>query len=136
MGRLSELSAPTVPRLALSLFVGAAISITAITVVARLMFDLKIVKSDLGLLLLAAMAINELLGLLVLAIVLGRIGDRSHGTAGPGRLAMIVGGIVLMAGVATTLGRTLTTRTLQWFDARGLPNPATPTRNTGCRLHS
>ena len=41
-----------VPRLAFSLFVGAAISITAITVVARLMFDMKIVKSDLGLLLL------------------------------------------------------------------------------------
>ncbi|MDP6979155.1 MAG: cation:proton antiporter [Myxococcota bacterium] len=115
-----------VPKLAFSLFVGAAISITAITVVARLMFDLKIVKSDLGLLLLSAMAINELLGWLVLAIVLGMVGAAGHGGSGALGLLAIVGGTVVAAGVATTFGRTLTTRTLQWFDARGLPNPSTP----------
>ncbi len=115
-----------VPKLAFSLFVGAAISITAITVVARLMFDLKIVKSDLGLLLLSAMAINELLGWLVLAIVLGMVGAADHGGASPAALLMIVGGTAVAAGLATTFGRTLTTRILQWFDARGLPNPSTP----------
>ena len=36
-------------RLAFALLVGAGVSITAITVVARLLFDLRIVKSDLGL---------------------------------------------------------------------------------------
>ncbi len=115
-----------VPKLAFALFVGAAISITAITVVARLMFDLKIVKSDLGLLLLSAMAINELLGWLVLAIVLGMVGTAEHGGAGALGLLAIVGGTVVAAGVGTTFGRTLTTRTLQWFDARGFPNPSTP----------
>jgi Kef-type K+ transport system membrane component KefB/mannitol/fructose-specific phosphotransferase system IIA component len=114
-----------VPRLAFSLFVGAAISITAITVVARMLFDLKIVKSDLGLLLLSAMAINELLGWLVLAIVLGLVGaDRQAGLP-LAELGMVVGGTVVFATVAATGGRTLTTRSLQWFDARGLPNPAT-----------
>ncbi|MCP5039777.1 MAG: PTS transporter subunit EIIA [bacterium] len=119
-------SAPTVPPLAFSLFVGAAVSITAITVVARLMFDLKIVKSDLGLLLLSAMAINELLGWLVLAIVLGLIGAAEHGGSNAVGLMMMVGGTLVAVSLATTFGRTLTTRTLQWFDARGLPNPATP----------
>lgn len=117
---------PAVPKLAFALFVGAAISITAITVVARLMFDLKIVKSDLGLLLLSAMAINELLGWLVLAIVLGMVGAAEHGGQNPFGLLAIVGGTVVAAGIATTFGRTFTTRTLQWFDAKGLPNPATP----------
>jgi Kef-type K+ transport system membrane component KefB len=115
-----------VPRVAFSLFVGAAISITAITVVARLMFDMKIVKSDLGLLLLSAMAINELLGWLVLAIVLGLIGASEHGGSNWEGLLMIVGGTVVASGVAMTYGRRLTTRTLQAFDAGGLPNPATP----------
>jgi Kef-type K+ transport system membrane component KefB len=119
-------SAPAVPQLAFSLFVGAAVSITAITVVARLMFDLKIVKSDLGLLLLSAMAINELLGWLVLAIVLGLIGAAEHGGSNVAELLMIVGGTVGASGLAMTFGRTLTTRVLQWFDTRGLPNPATP----------
>jgi Kef-type K+ transport system membrane component KefB/mannitol/fructose-specific phosphotransferase system IIA component len=119
-------SAPAVPQLAFSLFVGAAVSITAITVVARLMFDLKIVKSDLGLLLISAMAINELLGWLVLAIVLGLIGAAEHGGSNVAGLLMIVGGTVAASGVAMTFGRKLTTRILQWFDARGLPNPATP----------
>jgi len=116
----------SVPRLAFSLFVGAAISITAITVVARLMFDLKIVKSDLGLLLLSAMAINELLGWLVLAIVLGMVGAADQGGASPIQLLMIVGGTVLAVGLATTFGRTGTTRLLNWFDTQGLPNPSTP----------
>ena len=118
-------SAPAVPQLAFSLFVGAAVSITAITVVARLMFDLKIVKSDLGLLLLSAMAINELLGWLVLAIVLSLIGAVENGGSNVAGLLLIVGGTVVASGLAMTFGRTLTTRILQWFDARGLPNPAT-----------
>ena len=40
-------------------------------------------------------------------------------------LLLIVGGTVVASGLAMTFGRTLTTRILQWFDARGLPNPAT-----------
>lgn len=119
-------STPEVPRVAFSLFVGAAISITAITVVARLMFDLRIVKSDLGLLLLSAMAINELLGWLVLAIVLGLIGAGGHAGADVASLVMTVGGTVGAAAIAMTWGRRLTTRVLQAFDARGLPSPATP----------
>ena len=127
-----EWSRPEVPQLAFSLFVGVAISITAITVVARLLFDLKIVKSDLGLLLLSAMAINELLGWLVLAIVLGMIGVSEHGQTTPAGLLLIVAGTLLAVGFATTLGRTLTTRVLQWFDRRGLPNPATPVSFVVC----
>lgn len=119
-------SSPDIPRLAFALFIGAATSITAITVVARLLFDLKIVKSDLGLLLLSAMAINELLGWLVLAIVLGLIDEGAHRAPQWEQLIMVVGGTLLFAGTATTIGRAGTTRVLQWFDAIDLPNPATP----------
>ena len=118
-----------VPRLPFSLFVGTAVSITAITVVARLLFDLKIVKSDLGLLLLSAMAINELLGWVVLAVVLGMVGSIA---AGPGQsldvvhIAGVFLGTILFSVLCATYGRTWVTRLLIWFEAKALPIPATP----------
>ena len=109
-------------RPAFALLVGAAVSITAITVVARLLLDLRIAKSDLGLLLLSAMAINDLLGWAVLAMVLSLAG------AGPGTgsAVMSITAVVLFTAAATTVGRTLVTRWLQILDERGYPSPAAP----------
>ncbi|NQZ95516.1 MAG: cation:proton antiporter [Myxococcales bacterium] len=118
---------PGFPRIAYSLFVAAAVSITAITIVARLLFDLKIVKSDLGLLLLSAMAINELLGWVVLAVVMGMIGG-AGGAQGvrPDAIAAVVLGTILFSAVCASIGRAQVTKLLRWFDAQGLPSPATP----------
>ena len=99
--------------------------VTAITVVARLLFDLKIVKSDLGLLLLSAMAINELLGWVVLAVVLGMVGSGS-GSGQPLDVVYVVLGTVLFSALCATYGRTLVTRLLIWFELKELPIPATP----------
>ena len=116
----------SVPRLPFSLFVGTAVSITAITVVARLLFDLKIVKSDLGLLLLSAMAINELLGWVVLAVVLGMVGSMHAGPSHPLDAVAVVLGTILFSVICATYGRTVVTRLLIWFEAKELPIPATP----------
>lgn len=110
------------PRLAFALLVGAGVAITAITVVARLLFDLKIIKSDLGLFLISAMALNELLGWAVLAVVLGLVGEG----ATAGGLAGTMVGILVVAAFALTLGRQLTTRAILWMDRKRLPSPAAP----------
>ena len=115
------------PRLAFALLVGAGVAITAITVVARLLFDLRIIKSDLGLFLISAMALNELLGWIVLAVVLGFAGAGAHDPGVDVRgLAATLAGILLFAAFALTLGRSLTTRTLLWMELHGLPSPAAP----------
>ncbi len=115
------------PRLAFALLVGAGVAITAITVVARLLFDLKIIKSDLGLFLISAMALNELMGWAVLAIVLGLVGAGTGEGPMDGRgLAWTLAGVVLFAVFALTLGRSLATRALLWVDRAGLPSPAAP----------
>jgi Kef-type K+ transport system membrane component KefB len=115
------------PRLAFALLVGAGVAITAITVVARLLFDLKIIKSDLGLFLVSAMALNELLGWAVLAVVLGLVGA---GAAGEGidavGLVRTMVGILTFAAFSLTLGRWLITRALLWMDHKQLPSPAAP----------
>ncbi|TPV94167.1 MAG: hypothetical protein B7733_16685 [Myxococcales bacterium FL481] len=112
-----------------SLFVGVSVSITAITVVAKVLFDLNVVKSDMGLLLLSAMAINDLMGWVILALVMGFVASASssaHASTDVQQLAFVVVGIIAFVGVCATTGRRVVTRCLRWFDERGLPTPATP----------
>ncbi len=109
-------------RPAFSLLVGAAVSITAITVVARLLLDLRIAKSDLGLLLLSAMAINDLLGWAVLAMVLSLSGT----DPGTGSAMVSIVAVVVFTAIAATFGRALVTRWLRALDERGYPSPAAP----------
>ncbi len=116
---------PRVARSAFALFVGAAVSITAITVVARLLFDLRIAKSDLGLLLLSAMAINDLLGWGILAVVLALAGVADAATGPLAALGPVVGAL-LFASAGMYWGRHAVTRALQRFEAWQLPTPATP----------
>lgn len=123
----------TTARLPFALLVGAGTAITAITVVARLLFDLRIIKSDLGLFLISAMALNELLGWAVLAVVLALVGIEAAGQAGgAGALAQTLVGLLLFAAFALTLGRSLTTRVLVWMDRKGLPSPAAPLSLVTC----
>ncbi|MCG8466789.1 MAG: cation:proton antiporter [Gemmatimonadetes bacterium] len=118
---------PGTSRLAFALLVGAGVAITAITVVARLLFDLKIIKSDLGLFLISAMALNELLGWAVLAVVLGLAGASAAGeSVTAGGLALTLGGVLVHGAFALTIGRTWTTRAIIWMREKGLPTPAAP----------
>lgn len=114
-------------RFAFALLVGAGVAITAITVVARLLFDLKIIKSDLGLFLVSAMALNELLGWVVLAIVLGLVGAGS-GSGGVDAMSLVwtMAGILAFAAFCMIIGRRLTTHALLWMDRKELPSPAVP----------
>ena len=73
-----------------------------------------------------AMAINELLGWGVLAIVLGIVGAAHGGGTDPTHLVGVLGGTVVIAALAATVGRRLVTKILWWMDARGLPSPASP----------
>ena len=58
-------------RLTFTLFLSTAASISAIAVIARILHDLEIIKSDLGLTTLSGFVVNDLLGWLVFAFVLG-----------------------------------------------------------------
>ncbi len=66
-------------RLAFALFVGIALSITALPVIAKILIDLNISKSDLGVLIISAAMLNDMLGWIGFAIVLamlpGPLGD-------------------------------------------------------------
>jgi Kef-type K+ transport system membrane component KefB/mannitol/fructose-specific phosphotransferase system IIA component (Ntr-type) len=92
-------------RLTLALILGVALSISALPVIAKTLLDLGLFKSDVGLMVMAAAMIDDLIGWLALSLLLGpmrggRIDVGSFGKtvamAGAFTAAMLVGGRTLM----------------------------------------
>jgi Kef-type K+ transport system membrane component KefB/mannitol/fructose-specific phosphotransferase system IIA component len=66
-------------RLVFALFVGTALSITALPVVARTLMDLNIFKTEIGFLIIASAMLNDLVGWIIFSIILGMVGSAVHG---------------------------------------------------------
>jgi Kef-type K+ transport system membrane component KefB/mannitol/fructose-specific phosphotransferase system IIA component len=65
---------PGVNHLAFALFMATALSISALPIIAKILIDLNIYRSDLGVTVIAAAVFNDLLGWLVFAVVLAMLG--------------------------------------------------------------
>ncbi|MEV6767371.1 cation:proton antiporter [Nocardia sp. NPDC051030] len=97
-------------RLGFTLFMGAAIAVTAFPVLARILDDRGMLKSRLGQLSLASAALNDVLAWIVLAVVLGLVGAEDHDSWRMLLLLPVIAGLIL--------GRPLLARCL----ARSTPN--------------
>lgn len=62
-----------------ALFMGTALSISALPVIARTLMDLNIFKTRLGVIIIAAAMLNDLFGWLIFSIILGLMGTNTHG---------------------------------------------------------
>lgn len=67
-----------------ALFVGTALSITALPVVAKTLMDLNIFKTEIGFLVIASAMFDDLLGWIIFSIILGLIGQQSSNNIGLG----------------------------------------------------
>ncbi|MEX0700868.1 MAG: cation:proton antiporter [Planctomycetales bacterium] len=97
-----------------SLFFATALSISALPVIAKTLMDLNLYRSDLGMVIVSAAVINDLVGWLVFAIILGMLGP------GAGQEARIAVTIVLTLAFAATMltaGRWLLHRALPYVQA-------------------
>lgn len=65
---------PGVPHLPFALFMATVLSISALPIIAKILMDLNIYRSDLGVTIIAAAVFNDLLGWLVFAMILGMLG--------------------------------------------------------------
>ncbi|MCC6579603.1 MAG: cation:proton antiporter [Phycisphaeraceae bacterium] len=112
------------PALALpfALFMGIAMSITALPVIVKILLDLNLSKSDLGALILSAAMVNDLVGWIGFAMVLAMlptVGAGLDATATPhGNLMLTIGLTLAFLGVMLTLGRWLAHRLLPVIQAR------------------
>lgn len=64
-----------------ALFVGTALSITALPVVARTLMDLNILKTEIGFLIIASAMFDDFIGWLIFSFILGMMGGAIHSLA-------------------------------------------------------
>ncbi|MBL7870203.1 MAG: cation:proton antiporter [Cyclobacteriaceae bacterium] len=99
--------------LAYSLFMGTSMAITALPVIARILMDLNIFKSRMGMLVISSAMINDLIGWLIFSMVLGMIGKEQTMTV-TNTILLTIGFTVLML----TIGRGLINRGLPWVNRK------------------
>lgn len=89
-----------------ALFVGIGLSITALPVIAKILMDLNMLKSDIGMLIMAAAMINDLIGWIGFAVILALIQPVDAATTAPvvGLLGTM-GLTLLFIGLMLTVGR-------------------------------
>ena len=99
--------------IAFALFMGTSMAITALPVIARILMDLNILKSRMGMLVISSAMITDLIGWLIFSVVLGMIGKQQGMSIGY-TLLLTIGFTVLML----TFGRGLLNRILPWINKK------------------
>lgn len=102
-----------VPHGMYALFFATALSISALPVIAKTLIDLRLYRSDFGMIVIASAIFNDLVGWMVFAVILGMIGAQGTPDALLGVLASIVAFTVLIL----TAGRWAIHRALPWVQA-------------------
>lgn len=102
-------------RVTFALFMGTAMAITALPVIVRILMDLNLFKSKMGLLVVASAMIDDVIGWLIFSVILGLIGKGGDGSM------PLVSTLVLTIGFAVfmlTIGRGLLNRALPWVNKK------------------
>ncbi len=81
---------PGTDRLVFALFMATAMSITALPVIAKILMDLNLYRSYLGVTIVAAAVLNDLLGWLVFASILGLSGIAHGNDLSPGHMLWLI----------------------------------------------
>ena len=114
---------PDSPTLA-HMFVGATLSATSVGITARVLKDLGVTRSREGQIVLGAAIVDDILGLMLLAVIGGVVGA-SESAAGGGISALAVAGIltraVLFLGLAAALGHFFSARIVRLAARSGHP---------------
>lgn len=105
---------PNGPLVPFAAFIGIAMSISALPVISRILMDLNLFKSDMGMLIMSAAMVNDLIGWMGFAFVLAMIsGDEGSGSS----VVMSIGMTLLFTAVILTLGRWVFHKTLPFVQA-------------------
>jgi len=103
---------PGVESIPFALFMAIVLSISALPIIAKILMDLNIYRSELGVVIIAAAVLNDLLGWLVFAVVLGMLGA-GHGMPP----AQTLGLTILFTGIMLTAVPWCIHRLLPWIQA-------------------
>ena len=106
-------------KLPLAIFVGIALSITALPVIAKILMDLNLARSDMGMLVISSAMLNDLVGWIGFAVVLALL-PQSGGDASSGGTGVLVTIAVTLAFLAfmLTVGRLILHRLMPYIQSR------------------
>jgi Kef-type K+ transport system membrane component KefB/mannitol/fructose-specific phosphotransferase system IIA component (Ntr-type) len=94
-----------------ALFMGTALSISALPVIAKTLMDLNIFKTEIGFIIISAAMFNDLVGWLIFSLILGMIGEQSHGMGFLSTVAITFAFLIIVL----LLGRKLFNKILPWI---------------------
>jgi Kef-type K+ transport system membrane component KefB len=100
-------------RLLFSLFMGTAMSITALPVVVRILMDLDLFKTKMGMLIVASAMVNDIIGWLIFSVILSFMGK-----SGSLSLLQTVGITLLFTFFMLTIGKALINKGLPWVNRK------------------
>ncbi len=109
-------------RILFSLFMATVMAISAMPVAARCLHDLNLLKTDLGFLAMSALAVNDIIGWVLFAIILGIFTTQTV-TLLP--ILLVFVGTLGFSVLALTVGRQFSSRLFDEIKARHFPEPAT-----------
>lgn len=97
-----------------ALFLGVAMSISALPVIARILLDMQLLKTDVGTIIIASAVFNDIVGWLFFSFILSMVGQ---GTGDAGIVRPIVA-IIAFAVCMLLFSRFLLSRILPWIQTR------------------
>jgi Kef-type K+ transport system membrane component KefB len=97
-----------------SLFLGTAMSISALPVIARILMDLNLFKTNIGMIIIASAMFNDLVGWLIFSVILSMSGEHTN-SMGVGYTILWV---VAFGAFMLFIGRRLINRALPWIQTR------------------
>ena len=97
-----------------ALFLGIAMSITALPVIAKILLDMNMFKSDMGMLIMSSAMVNDLLGWIGFAMVLAMILPAGESAMS---LGFVIPATLIFVGFMLTAGRWLADKAIPWVQA-------------------
>jgi Kef-type K+ transport system membrane component KefB len=113
-----DLVGPNVSRPVFALFVATAMSISAIPVIARILLDLEILKTKVGMVIMSTAVADDTVGWIVLAVVTSLV---SRGVVDVVTVAVATVGTAAFLVLAFTVGQRLVRAAIRWSGTLRLP---------------
>ena len=100
-------------RLVTALFLGTAMSISSVKILAMVLMDVGAMRRDLGQLMLATAILDDSIAWIIIAVISG---IASHGAVDLMSIGLSIAGTLLFLAVSLTIGRRLVTRLIVWVN--------------------
>src|SRR4030088_3544408 len=107
----AELVPSSATRLVTALFLGTALSISSVKIVAMVLMEGGAIRRDLGQLILATAILDDTIAWVIIAVIAG---IAAHGTVSVTNVGLSLAGTALFLAVSLTVGRRLVARVIRW----------------------